>query len=176
MLRLTRPFRKCPHEGFRDQPVRSDVASATGTLVGGISRRVAARRYLRGLHGGGLRDPGFSRLCGTCRPASAGRRVWLPVGRTRLRPSRVIAPTGNRTNLRHFADDCRHGRRNGRWRRATLCADRQPRRLHGGDALCDRLALLPCQSSPPPCLVSPRLACPLRDIFPPACPPWKALP
>jgi len=36
-------------------------------------------------------------------------------------------------------------------------------------------ALLLCQSSPPACLGFPRLACPLREIFPLACPPWKAL-
>ena len=113
---------------------------ASGRLVGGIPRRLAARRYRRRRHAGGLCDPGFARLCGACGPAAAGRRLRLSAGRARLRPARLVAPTGDRPDLRHLADDRRHGRRDGRRRRAALRADRQPRRLHGGGALPDRLA------------------------------------
>ncbi len=63
----------------------------------------------------------------------------LSAGRARLRPARVVAPTGDRADLRHLADDRRHGRRDGGRGRATLRADRQPHGLHRGGALPDRL-------------------------------------
>ena len=47
---------------------------AAGALVGPISCGLVAGRCRRRRDAGGLRDPGFARLCRACRSASAGRR------------------------------------------------------------------------------------------------------
>ena len=44
-------------------------------------------------------------------------------------------------DLRHLAHDCRHRGSDGRWGRAALRGNRQPRRLHRGSSLPDRLAI-----------------------------------
>lgn len=90
-----------------------------------------------GVTPGGLRHPGFSRLCGACRPAAAGRSVRLPPGWAWLRAARVLTSTGDRTHLCHLAHDCRHGGGHGGRRRATLRTDCQSHSLHGGRALGD---------------------------------------
>ena len=59
------------------------------------------------------------------RPAAAGRHLWLSARRPRLRAARLVAPTGDRADVRHLADDRRHGRP--AWRKATRNATRRSR-------------------------------------------------
>ena len=126
-------------------PRRETVALAfdpsANPLAGGIPGRLAVQRRHRRRHARRLRDSGIARLCHSCGPASAGRRLWLSAGRARLRLARLVAPTGDRADLGHLADDRRNRRSDGGRRRTTLRADRQPRGVHGGGALPVLLAV-----------------------------------
>ena len=121
------------HGGFGEASKGSDLACrmvSAGSLAGRIPIFLALQRYRGRNNVGRLRDSGFPRLCGTCRPASASRCLWISAWWSWLRPARLFASACDRAHLRHFADDCRNGGGDGGWRRATVCADRKPRSLH----------------------------------------------
>ena len=112
---------------------------AGGPVARRLSARMVARRHRRGRDARGLCDPGFARLCGTGRPAAAGRRLRISARRARLRAVRLLAPARDRSDIGHLAHDRRDRGNDGGRRCAPLCADRQPRGFHGRGPCLDRL-------------------------------------
>ena len=54
-------------------------------------------------------DTGVTRLCRARRLVAAGRDLWLPAWRYRLRPPWFFTPACDRPHFRDFPYDCQHG-------------------------------------------------------------------